>query len=94
MVVNVEEEMVVNLVQRVHTDDSSVAATLLELHKAIAAQDVARLGWVLEGAQELLGPHFEFQEWYLHPLLERFSGDRHSCLSESGVDGQVAAATP
>lgn len=64
-----------NLIQEFHADHQQVVGALLDLRQAIAARDIARVRSILEAAEELVGPHFKFEELYLYPSLERFLGE-------------------
>lgn len=66
-----------DLVAEFHADHQKVVNALFELRKAIAARDVARVRAILDAAEEIVGPHFKFEELYLYPALQRFLGENH-----------------
>ncbi len=64
-----------NLIEEFHTDHQKVVSALLELRQSIAAKDIARVRSILNAAEELVGPHFKFEELYLYPTLKQFLGE-------------------
>lgn len=66
-----------NLMQEFHTDHQKVVGALFELRQAIAASDIGRVRSILNGAEDLVGPHFKFEELYLYPTLEQFLGESY-----------------
>ncbi len=64
-----------NLIQEFHADHQKVISALFELRQAILARDVARVRSILNGAGDLVGPHFKFEELYLYPTLKQFLGE-------------------
>lgn len=64
-----------SLIQEFHADHQKVVGALFELRQAIAARDVARVRSILNAAEDLVGPHFKFEERFLYPSLERFLGE-------------------
>ncbi len=57
-------------------DHRFVLRALVDLREAIDAHDVARAFQVLEALDAATGPHMEFEERYLYPLLAPLVGDR------------------
>lgn len=66
-----------NLIQEFHSDHQKVVSALFELRLAIQARDIARVRSILNAAEDLVGPHFKFEELYLYPALERFLGETY-----------------
>lgn len=66
-----------NLMQEFHADHQKVVGALFELRQAIAGSDIGRVRFILNGAEDLVGPHFKFEELYLYPALEQFLGESY-----------------
>lgn len=66
-----------NLIDEFHSDHQKVVGALLQLREAIEASDLARVRSILSGAEDLVGPHFKFEELHLYPALERFLGESY-----------------
>ncbi len=64
-----------SLIQEFHSDHQKVVSALFDLRQAIAAHDVSHVRSILNAAEDLVGPHFKFEELYLYPALERFLGE-------------------
>lgn len=67
-----------NLIQEFHSDHQKVVSALFDLRQAISARDIGRVRSILGAAEDLVGPHFKFEELYLYPALERFLGEVYS----------------
>lgn len=67
-----------SLIYEFHADHQKVVAALFELRQAIAARNIARVRAILNAAEDLVGPHFKFEELYLYPALERFLGEAYA----------------
>lgn len=66
-----------SLIQEFHADHQKVVGALFELRQATANRDVARVRSILNAAEDLVGPHFKFEELYLYPALEQFLGESY-----------------
>lgn len=66
-----------NLIHEFHSDHQKVVNALLELRQAVAARDILRVRSILNAAEDLMGPHFKFEERYLYPTLQRFLGESY-----------------
>lgn len=66
-----------NLIEQFHDDHKKVVSALFELRQAITGCDVPRARQILDAAENLLGPHFKFEELYLYPALEPFLGEAY-----------------
>lgn len=64
-----------NLIQEFHSDHRKVVNALFNLRQAIMARDIDQVRSILNSAEDVVGPHFKFEELYLYPALERFLGE-------------------
>lgn len=83
-----------SLVTEFHSDHNKVVEALLNLRAAIRARAPARVRETLNHANQLVGPHFKFEELYLYQSLKEFTGEAgmHRLLIEhDGVFRGVAA---
>jgi hypothetical protein len=76
-----------NLIQEFHADHQKVVGALFELRQAIASRDIARVRSILNAAEDLVRPHFKFEELYLYPALERFLGETYTKKLYNEHDG-------
>jgi hypothetical protein len=63
------------LIGEFHTDHSRVVQALMELRAGIQDRDPARVRATLNQANQLVGPHFKFEEQNLYPTLTEFLGE-------------------
>ncbi len=66
-----------NLITQFHTEHRQVVNALIDLRQAITAREIPRVRSILAGAEDLVGPHFKFEELYLYPALEPFFGEAY-----------------
>ncbi len=66
-----------DLIQEFHADHQKVVSALFELRQAITRRDLHGVRSILNAAEDLVGPHFKFEELYLYPALERFLGEAY-----------------
>ena len=64
-----------SVIQEFHSDHQKVVQALLELRQSIASRKTSEVRATLQGAEELLGTHFKFEEHYLYPALQQFLGE-------------------
>jgi hypothetical protein len=76
-----------SLIQEFHSDHQKVVVALCELRQAIANYDVPGVRKILGCAENLVGPHFKFEELYLYPALERFLGESYTKKLYNEHDG-------
>ena len=72
-------------------DHREVRDGLLELADALELKNVEKAGKILEKLNNLLGPHFRFEEEALYPTLRRFLGEYVDTLLKEH-DGAISAA--
>lgn len=56
------------LIGEFHADHAQVVKALMNLRTAIQARDVGKVRATLDEANQLVGPHFKFEEKYLYPM--------------------------
>ena len=66
-----------NLIEQFHDDHQKVVSALFELRQSITERDIPRVRKILGAAEDLVGPHFKFEELYLYPALEPFLGEAY-----------------
>lgn len=66
-----------DLVHEFHSDHQKVVSALLELRQAAATRDIPQVRSILNAAEDLVGPHFKFEELYLYPALQQFLGESY-----------------
>ena len=64
-----------SLVAEFHSDHQKVVQALMGLREAIRTRQPARVRATLDQANELVGPHFKFEELYLYQSLKEFIGE-------------------
>lgn len=82
------------LIGEFHTDHAKVVQALLDLRHAIQAHEPARVRTTLGQANQLVGPHFKFEEQNLYPSLTEFLGEagvQRLLTEHDGVFRGVAA---
>ncbi|MBI3910320.1 MAG: hemerythrin domain-containing protein [Armatimonadetes bacterium] len=82
------------LIGEFHADHAKVVQALIDLRSAIQARDPARIRATLNEANQLVGPHFKFEELYLYPSLVEFIGEagmKRLLTEHDGVFRSVAA---
>src|SRR6266542_2954651 len=83
-----------SLISEFHADHARVVQALLDLRTAIQARDPGRVGTTLDAANQLVGPHFKFEELYLYPQLKGFVGEaglKRLLTEHDGIFRSVAA---
>lgn len=58
-----------------HEDHQQVMDALDALEDALEGGDLETVGEIAEASDELLGPHFRFEDDHLYPVLTRFFGE-------------------
>lgn len=76
-----------SLIQEFHSDHQKVVGALCALRQSIAEGDIPQVRRILCAAEELVGPHFKFEELYLYPALEPFLGESYTKKLYNEHDG-------
>lgn len=77
-------------------DHRAVLDGLLAIQAAVLKGDLPAARKVLGELNEMVGPHFKFEDEYLYPVLRRFLGNRVDQLyqeHDAAVEGAQALAT-
>lgn len=63
------------LIKMFHEEHAEVVQALVDLRIAIQSRNPAQVRATLDLTNELIGPHFKFEELYLYPQLKEFLGE-------------------
>lgn len=64
-----------NVIAEFRNDHRKVRDSILAITEAIGKKDVKKAREILGELNDLVGPHFRYEEEYLYPALRKFLGD-------------------
>ena len=70
---NVQSES--DVIREFHLDHKKVLQALTDLRQSIANRNINQVRAIVDGAEQILGTHFKFEELYLYPALQPFLGE-------------------